>query len=356
LLRLENVVQRHLERTSGRSFEALRVHELNVAAGEILSIVGPNGSGKSTLLEVMSFLNRPDEGRILLDGTDMWEAGTSLTARRQIPLLLQRTVLFSGSVLKNVMFGLHARGLPAAEARRRSLDALELTGLQHLAQRRQNELSGGEKRRVALARVLALDSQAIVLDEPTAGLDRESEAVMEELIKTVNRERGTTIVMASHNYRQAIALSTRRVTLIQGKLIPHPVDNLFAGVLRQKQGVFEFAAKRDWTFAFASEHVTVDSWLGADVRRGPCLVSLSAEGFTVLAGTPTDQPVGEGVVEGIRQDEDACRLRIRLDSGPLLHITISLDQYRRPGIALGTRLTLGLKPGAIRLLPPPPAT
>ena len=92
--RLENVVRRYRTAQSVGAIEALRVPALEVAPGEILGGVGPNGSGKSTLLETMAFLSRPDEGRVLLDGDDVWADGKSLDARRRCPMLLQRTVLF----------------------------------------------------------------------------------------------------------------------------------------------------------------------------------------------------------------------------------------------------------------------
>ncbi len=219
LFQLQGVVRRYREQDSGRAFDALRVEELTLEAGETVSVTGSNGSGKSTLLETLAFLFRPDEGRILFHETDVWGEGKELWARRHNPMLLQKTTLFSGSVLKNVTFGLRWRGLPREEVFRLADRALELVGMKNLAHRRHDELSGGEKRRVALARVLALETPTIVLDEPTASLDRESEEIVEDLIGRLKRERGVTVIMANHDLEQAVKLSDKVIALHNGKVV-----------------------------------------------------------------------------------------------------------------------------------------
>jgi ABC-type sulfate/molybdate transport systems ATPase subunit len=204
---------------SGRPVEALRVASLDVRPGEILAVVGPNGSGKSTLLETMAFLARPDEGRILLDDRDVWAEGESLAARRRCPMLLQRTVLFKTSVLGNVMYGLRARGVRRAEARRRAEHVLRSTRLDGLARRTHRELSGGERRRVALARLLALEPEILLLDEPTAHVDHANAQLIEEIIRHLHATTGMTVILASHDFRQAESLADRVVTLVDGQLL-----------------------------------------------------------------------------------------------------------------------------------------
>lgn len=218
--RLENVVRRYRESRTGQTVEALRVDRLEVQPGEILAVVGHNGSGKSTLLETMAFLDPPDEGRVLLDGSDPWEQGEALAARRRSPLLLQRTVLFQTTALGNVIYPLRMRGLGRGEARRRAEAVLKLVGLESLAKRGHRELSGGERRRVALARLLALEPEILLLDEPTAQVDQHNEQLIEELIRDLHARTGMTVILASHNTRQAAALADRIVTLAAGR----PID------------------------------------------------------------------------------------------------------------------------------------
>lgn len=349
LMHLQNVVRSYREQRSGRAFEALRVHELTVEAGEILSVAGPNGSGKSTLLETLAFLHPPDAGRIVLHGTDVWAEGKALWARRQHPMLLQKTVLFSTSVLKNAMFGLRARGASRDEASRRASDALELVGMRRLAHRRHDELSGGEKRRVALARVLALESPVIVLDEPTASLDRESEEIIENLIRTLNRDRGVTVIMASHNLRQAAVLSTRIVTLLDGKLIADSLDNLFFGTLRKTPAGFEFREQRGWVHVFKPEDLAEDRWEGVGPVEGPVQVAIPAAGIS--ARTEIELADWMGEIDSIRRSHQACRIRVHLQAGPSFSAEIPLERWAALRLNVGERIGLSATRGTVRVLP-----
>lgn len=216
---LERVLRCYREERTGAAVEALRIEALELAPGETVAVCGANGAGKSTLLELCAGLQRPDRGTVTVDGVELWQDGPgTLAARRKVPILLQKTVLFSGSVLGNALYGLHARGDRGAPARQRAAAALDAVGLRPLARRRQDELSSGEARRVALARVLALEAPALVLDEPTTGLDRESQAAVEGLIARLGQQERRTILVATHDRRQAEALATRIVTLAAGAI------------------------------------------------------------------------------------------------------------------------------------------
>ncbi len=242
---LTNVVRRYRESRTGRMVDAFRVPHLEIGSGEIVAVVGHNGSGKSTLLEMLAFLHPPETGRILLDGKDVWADGDSLSARRRCPLLLQRSVLFRTTVLRNVMYGLRTRGMSRTDARRRAMDALCTVRLDHLAHRGHRELSGGERQRVALARALVLRPDVLLLDEPTAHVDHENEHLIEEMIRQLHGRGDTTVVLASHDSRQAMSLADRVVTLVDGQLLPGPMDNLFVGTLRRKGAGLSFHGESD---------------------------------------------------------------------------------------------------------------
>lgn len=348
LLRLENVVRRYRERRTGRTIEALRVHELSVAPGEVLAIVGANGSGKSTLLETMAHLQRPSEGRVLVDGRDLWADRASLLGRRRAPMLLQKTALFATNVLTNVLFSLRAHGIGRREARPRAVEALRQVGMDHLAHRWHNELSGGERRRVALARILALQSDLILLDEPTAGLDRQSERMIEQLIYDISRREGKTVVLASHNYRQATVLATRIVTMVGGRTLPGQMDNVFTGTLTKTQDAFEFAGDRGVTLSLRPEHIVEDQWLGLCPREGPCTISIAADGFDLVDADRADL-VGE--VDVVKTDNRSCRVRVRLNNRATVHVEIPVEQYHAMHVNLGRRLLLSLRADSVRVLP-----
>jgi len=350
--RLEHVVRRYRPLRSAREVEALRVPSLEVGAGEILAVVGPNGSGKSTLLETMGFLGRPDEGRILLDGRDVWAEGESLGARRRCPMLLQRTVLFKTSVLGNVMYGLRARGMSRAESRRRAEQVLRQVRLDDLARRTHRELSGGERQRVAMARLLALEPDVLLLDEPTAHVDHANARLIEAIIRDLHATTGMTVVLASHDRRQARALADRVVTLLDGQLFSGTVDNLLAGTLRPEDGGFTFQGEGDLRLHFAAEAIVgKDREQSPAAHEAPVQIALDAERLVVVPlQTGTDCPLG-GKIASIDREEDRYRVAVRLDAGLTISASVSPADYARLGLNLDRAVCLQLADGAVRVIP-----
>lgn len=348
--RLEHVVRRYRHRRSGQAVEALRVDDLEVRSGELLAVVGPNGSGKSTLLETMAFLERPDEGRVLLDGRDVWAEGRSLAARRRCPMLLQRTVLFKTSVLGNVTYGLRARGLTRAEARQKAERVLRLTRLDALAHRTHRELSGGERQRVALARLLVLEPDVLLLDEPTAHVDYANARLIEDVIRQ-RHAAGTTVIVAGHDLRQAQALADRVVTLLDGRVFPDTLDNYFAGTLRADKGGRVFHGERGFVL-----HLPADALVAEDIEaarptaESPARIVLDAAGLEVVPPATGDRLL-EGRVESIARHQDACRLVVRLHAGQTVVAHLSQADYARLGLNLGREVGLRLGRQSVRLLP-----
>jgi len=350
--RLEHVVRRYRPLRSARDVEALRAPSLEVAAGEILAVVGPNGSGKSTLLETMAFLGRPDEGRILLDDRDVWAEGESLGARRRCPMLLQRTVLFKTSVLGNVMYGLRARRMSRAEARRKAEQVLRQVRLDGLARRTHRELSGGERQRVALARLLALEPDVLLLDEPTAHVDHANARLIEAIIRDLHATTGMTVILASHDQRQARALADRVVTLLDGQLLSGTVDNLLAGTLRAENGGFTFHGENDLRLHLPAEAIVgEDREQSPGAHGAPVQIALDAERLVVVpreAGS--DCPLG-GKIASIDHDEDRYRVVVRLDAGLTVWASVSPTDYERLGLNLDRNVCLRLADRAVRVIP-----
>ena len=359
---LQDVVQRYRESRTGRSVEALQVPRLDVKAGEILAVVGHNGSGKSTLLETMAFLHKPSAGTILLDGRDVWAEKASLAARRRCPILLQRAVLFKTTVRKNVAYGLRMRGLGRREAYRRAEAVLRLVRLGPLAHRGHRELSGGERRRVALARLLALEPEILLLDEPTAHVDHANEQLIEELIRDLHTRTDMTVVLASHNARQAMALADRVVTLVDGQLVFGTLDNFFSGTLEKGREGYTFRDETGLVLPLLPEMIAdQDETLSTSPARWEIAIDASrlevlprGEEDASTAGVPP--PTLFGQIESVRQQQESCRLRVRLVGGQRLRVDVAISEYRRLGLNLGA--TVGLRPaeGAIRLLLRTPAT
>jgi tungstate transport system ATP-binding protein len=196
----------------------LDVDRLDIYRGEVLALVGPSGAGKSTLLRLLNFLEPPSSGRIrFLDAT--FEAGHAmpLHLRRRVTTVFQRPILLARSVAANVRYGLHLRG--QRDADREAQAVLEQVGLGHLAQRKARTLSGGEAQRVSLARAMIVEPDVLLLDEPTANLDPYNVGLIEGIVRTLNEQRGTTIVLVTHNVFQARRLAHRVGLLLEGGIV-----------------------------------------------------------------------------------------------------------------------------------------
>ena len=184
----------------------LRELDLEVPAGEVVALVGPSGVGKSSLLRTLVRLDEPAGGRVLVDGTDAHEL-EPCALRRRVGLVAQAPVMLEGDVRANLAYGL-AEPDEAALA-----DSLAATGLEAgFMTRTAQELSGGEAARVAVARALARDPVALLLDEPTAALDSVSAAAVEDLVRSL-AARGLGILMVTHDEAQADRVADRRVAL-----------------------------------------------------------------------------------------------------------------------------------------------
>jgi tungstate transport system ATP-binding protein len=212
IYRLQDVSKEYGDRS------VLQVENLKIERGEVFALVGPSGAGKSTLLRLLNFLEPPTSGRIrFLDVEFSANQPMPLQHRRRVTTVFQRPILLNRSVLANVSYGLSLRG------RRDSTDeigkALEQVGLQHLVRQRARTLSGGEAQRVALARAIVLQPDVLLLDEPTANLDPYNVGLIEEIVTNLNRERGTTLVMVTHNVFQAKRLAHRVALMLEGQIV-----------------------------------------------------------------------------------------------------------------------------------------
>ena len=182
---------------------------LNVADGEVVALLGPSGSGKSTLLRVIAGLLVPDGGSVWVDGNDV---STVPAHRRQIGMVFQDEQLFPHlTVAANVGFGLRMQGRPKGEIASRVAELLDLVGLPSLADRHVTKLSGGEAKRVALARSLAPQPRVLLLDEPLTGLDRDLHDRLAADLATLLRATGTTALLVTHDPDEAATIADRTV-------------------------------------------------------------------------------------------------------------------------------------------------
>ena len=196
----------------------LQVENLKIGRSEVFALVGPSGAGKSTLLRLLNFLEPPTAGRIRFQDVEFTaNQPVPLPYRRRVTTVFQRPILLNRSVQANVGYGLALRGLRGADSEIEK--ALEQVGLQALARQRARTLSGGEAQRVALARAIVLEPDVLLLDEPTANLDPYNVGLIEEIVTKLNRERGTTLVLVTHNVFQAKRLAHRVALMLDSQII-----------------------------------------------------------------------------------------------------------------------------------------
>jgi tungstate transport system ATP-binding protein len=198
--------------------QVLAVQHLDIRGGEVLAFVGPSGSGKSTLLRLLNFLERPSTGRVVYRGERFDpERDVSLEIRRTVTTVSQRPILLNRSVRANVEFGLRLRG--RRDRHGEVCAALDKVGLAALEGQDARTLSGGEAQRVALARAMVIRPNVLLLDEPTANLDPYNVAVIEDAVRQLNSERGTTVVLVTHNVFQARRLANRVAFILDGRIV-----------------------------------------------------------------------------------------------------------------------------------------
>ena len=218
ILQIENLTHTYSE---GTPFQRSAVEGLSmtVGAGEFLGIIGHTGSGKSTLIQHLNGLLQPTSGRILLAGKDIWAEPKKIReVRCAVGLVFQypEYQLFEETVYKDIAFGPKNMGLDEAEIDRRVRDAAAVVGLrEELLEKSPFELSGGQKRRVAIAGVIAMEPKVLVLDEPTAGLDPQGRDAILAQIQAYHRAKGAAVVLVSHSMEE-IARNVDRIVVLSG--------------------------------------------------------------------------------------------------------------------------------------------
>lgn len=349
-LTIENVVKRFPDAPA----PAVDGVSLALAAGEFFALLGPSGCGKTTLLRMLAGFERPDSGRILIDGQDM--AAVPPYAR-PTNMMFQSYALFPHmTVADNVGFGLRQDKRPRAEIDRRVAAMLDLVKLGPLARRKPGQLSGGEKQRVALARALIKEPKLLLLDEPLTALDRKlREETRFELVRIQQRV-GITFLLVTHDQEEAMSMASRIAVMDRGQIAQlgapaevyeRPANRFVAGFLgainllsARVAGYTDGIATLDSEDAGATLNIAHDRALapGATVT-----VAVRPEKL-VLGNTvnPAWANALAGTVRGIAYRGEASDIEIELGTGKLMRATLAnADRAARSTLGIGQRIFLG---------------
>ncbi|MCB9162215.1 MAG: ABC transporter ATP-binding protein [Caldilineaceae bacterium] len=220
IIQLENVIKTY--QIGEVVTHAVNGVDLTIEPGEFTAIVGPSGSGKTTMLQLMGCLDKPDSGRILLNGEDVTRAGAGHRAdlrREEIGFIFQFFALVPVlSAYENVELPLLLNGTGAKARKERVLELLDAVGLADRAKHRPDQLSGGQQQRVAIARALATNPLLILADEPTANLDTENGQQAMDIMQRLNEQTGTAFIFATHDPR-VMSYARRVVRMVDGKIV-----------------------------------------------------------------------------------------------------------------------------------------
>lgn len=207
--------------TAAGDITALSDINLTIADGEIFGIIGLSGAGKSTLVRCMNLLERPTEGRVLVDGNDLTALSKKelLKVRQSIGMIFQSfNLLEQRNVIANVCYPLEIAGVPKEAARKRAAELIEMVGLSDRTRSYPSQLSGGQKQRVAIARALATNPKYLLCDEATSALDPNTTASILELLRDINRTMGVTIVVITHEMKVIDRICDRVAVIDQSRI------------------------------------------------------------------------------------------------------------------------------------------
>lgn len=336
-----NILEARNIRVESRGVVILDVASFLVQEDEVLSIIGSNGAGKTTLLQRLAMLQKLQDGEIIYRGKRVGPDIPVTSYRRSITMVFQETLLFDTTVFENVASGLRFRHANKKEIEKAVIDNLELFGVSHLKDRSVRTLSGGEARRVSLARSFAVKPDIIFLDEPFAALDPPTHESIVTDLSHVLRRSGTTTIFATHDRSEALRLSDRICVMNRGKILqvgtPDEIMNRPAD---------EFIA------AFVGAE-TILPGVVTDANSGTISVDVGERQVMAVS----DTQAGQKVVLCIRPERVSVSIEPRSSTtsernsfeGTVSEVT-SLGLYYRVTIDCGFNLTAFITPGSLKRL------
>jgi len=312
--------------------DVLNISDLVIKQGECIALLGQNGAGKSTLLNLLAFLTEPHRGQISLFEQDS-NKPLPPKLRKQIGYVNQQPYPLSGTVEDNLRLALTLQGVSPQQQPSLIQEALTLTNTAHLAKQKANTLSGGELRRMAIARAIVYQPIVLLLDEPFSHLDTTSANELEQVIETLKQCGKITIVFSTHNQLKGLSLASRTLSLVNGRLSKTPLLNLFNG-----QFINGHFKTKLLTFETTQ---TIDNAKHISIHPNDIVLSLAPFSNTSMR----NQFSGKVVLIAAQQ----TTVRVEVDCGERFQTIISHESHNHLNIQLGDSVWLGFKASAVEL-------
>jgi tungstate transport system ATP-binding protein len=323
----------------------LDIQRFSIRSGHIYSLTGPNGAGKTTLLKILAFLDRPSAGEIRFCRKKVvQDEGELLDLRRQVVMVDQSPLLFTGTVADNVEFGLRMRNIPVPVRKKRVTEALEQVGMEQFVRAEAHRLSGGETKRVALARALAIRPQVLLCDEPTANVDSENQKIILDILAEINRQEKTSIIFSTHYQSLEQQLAHFSLHLQHGHISEHQADNVFHAELIERG--------RQRSTCRLANMVVIN--LPTRIVPAEPLFSLRIDQGKIRLAEKTGggDPAGslvEGRVAQIRAESGA--IEVKLDVGIILELMLSRKIYDARPVLVGEVVAVVTPDDAVHCIP-----
>jgi tungstate transport system ATP-binding protein len=315
--------------------KVLDIPHLTIKKGKFYVVMGPNGSGKTTLISMLSLLLSPSSGNIYFGGIDT-SGADRYSLRQKMTLILQNPLLLNTTVEKNIGYGLKIRRVKKEEREKRVIECLKFVGLEGFEKRRAGELSGGETQRVAIARALALYPKVLLLDEPTANVDRRSRDVLEGILKELNQRLRITIILATHDINQAYRLADEVISLFGGKIAKSPAENLFKGRALREKDIFLFDTGR------IKVAILPESDEVSHISIPPEAIIISHEPISTSARNSFS-----GEIYQVADRGDSVSLVV--DAGEKLTVKVTKKSFQEMRLNVGSRVYLTFKSSSVEV-------
>lgn len=351
LLELRDIVKRF------GTIDALCNANLTIMRNKITTLLGPSGSGKTTLLRIIAGLDIPTQGTILYRHSLITD-NELITLRQNSTLVFQKSVFFDTTVYNNIAYGLKLKEtISKEEIGNKVTEALELVRLEGFENRRAKKLSGGEQQRVSLARALILNREILLLDEPTVNLDPKNVSIIEDVIQRVNREKKTTIVLATHNMFQAEIVSQRVALILDGTVKEEGTrqeiftkSNKYLTSFSRLENVFSGISKISEE---GTSFIQVDGGLDIEASFArPGKVSVYVRPEDILVSTETLHSSARNVFHGriLGISDIGPVVRLSVDAGKKFNVQITKKSLKEMNLCIGSEVYLTFKASSVRLI------